>query len=179
MPKLTVLNSQFCLRDVTKLKAIPNFENYLISECGDIYSTCRGKIHQMKPWADSRNLYVQIGLSKNGKVYKKLIHRLVAETYIPNPYNLPEVNHKDRNTQNNCVNNLEWCTRRENLYQSYKTLSPVRNYISCDLFAYGNYINTFISKTKACEYAAQTYKISKTMLQKYGHNKGIEIVSKV
>lgn len=49
-------------------------------------------------------------LYKNGKAKKIKMHRLVAETFIPNPNNYPCVNHKDENKLNNCVDNLEWCT---------------------------------------------------------------------
>jgi hypothetical protein len=59
-------------------------------------------------------------LSKNHKQRCCLIHRLVAETFIPNPNNLLEVNHKDGNKQNNDVTNLEWCTRLENIRHIYK-----------------------------------------------------------
>jgi hypothetical protein len=64
---------------------------------------------------DSTNKpYAQIALSKNGKYKKFLIHRLVAIHFVPNPNNLPEVNHKDLNKKNCNANNLEWSTRLSN-----------------------------------------------------------------
>lgn len=59
--------------------------------------------------------YIQVSLSKDGKVKQPLLHRLVAEAYIPNPHNLEAVNHKDENKQNNNVINLEWCTAKHNV----------------------------------------------------------------
>jgi len=59
--------------------------------------------------------YLRVSLYKDrkkGKFYK--VHRLVAMAFIPNPNNYPQVNHKDENTQNNCVDNLEWCTPQYN-----------------------------------------------------------------
>ena len=50
-----------------------------------------------------------------------LIHKAVAYTFLPNPKNLPEVNHKDGNKTNNNINNLEWCTSRENQQHKYDT----------------------------------------------------------
>ena len=57
------------------------------------------------------NGYARVSLGRNNQ---KLIHRLVAETFIPNPENKRTVNHKDGNKQNNCVDNLEWATHQEN-----------------------------------------------------------------
>lgn len=55
----------------------------------------------------------------DGNSYKHYsVHRLVAEAFLPNPQKLPEVNHKDENTMNNSVNNLEWCTREYNINYS-------------------------------------------------------------
>ena len=55
-----------------------------------------------------------MSLCKNGKIKAFLVHRLVAEAFIPNPDNLPCINHKDENPKNNQVENLEWCTYKYN-----------------------------------------------------------------
>lgn len=58
--------------------------------------------------------YCQIHLCKNGKCRMFLLHRVVAEAFIDNPNKFPQVNHKDENKDNNCVDNLEWCTNKYN-----------------------------------------------------------------
>lgn len=63
---------------------------------------------------DNGNGYLHVVLSMNGKTVTKKVHRLVAQTFLPNPDNLPEVNHKDCNRANNNVENLEFCTRSYN-----------------------------------------------------------------
>lgn len=62
-----------------------------------------------------RNGYDHVSLWKNNKEYRVKVHRLVAQVFIPNPENKPEVNHIDANPKNNVVENLEWVTRRENM----------------------------------------------------------------
>lgn len=94
------------------MKEIPNFENYLIDENGLIYSKFSKKY--IKPFLH-RDGYLRIGLYSNGTRKEFQIHRLVALVYLPNPDNLPQVNHKDENKLNNNVNNLEWCTCQYNL----------------------------------------------------------------
>lgn len=58
--------------------------------------------------------YVQLHLTRNGICYMKLLHRVVAEAFISNPQNLAQVNHKDENKLNNCIDNLEWCSNAYN-----------------------------------------------------------------
>lgn len=59
--------------------------------------------------------YFKIQLSKNNKIKHYLVHRLVAQTFIPNPNNYLEINRKDENKQNNHISNLEWCNRKYNV----------------------------------------------------------------
>ena len=108
-------------------KDIPNYEGlYQASNLGRIRSLPR-KGTRTKEWhilkynTKNQKHYCHIGLCKNGKSKTISLHRLIATTFIPNPNNLPQVNHKDGNKENNNVNNLEWVTNQENMIHSYKT----------------------------------------------------------
>ena len=84
------------------------FDDYEITKDGEIFNLRFGR-RKVKPQRNGKGyLRVYIG----GKLY--FVHRLVAEKYIPNPENKPQVNHKDGNKLNNCVDNLEWVTNQEN-----------------------------------------------------------------
>lgn len=61
-----------------------------------------------------RKGYLRVTLSLDGKIHQHLVHKLVAKAFIPNPDNLPQINHKDEITSNNEVSNLEWCTNEYN-----------------------------------------------------------------
>jgi HNH endonuclease len=91
-------------------RSIPGLERFEITVTGSIYDTFTHKFIQQHL---TRQEYPYRGISISDGNY--LVHRLVAQTYIPNPYNLPEVNHIDGDTLNNWVNNLEWCTRAYNI----------------------------------------------------------------
>lgn len=88
--------------------SIKGFEGeYEVDTLGNVYSL-KTNI-KLKP-NNSKNPYYTVHLRHNGKRIAKNIHRLVAEAFIPNPDNLPQVNHKDECKHNNNVDNLEWCT---------------------------------------------------------------------
>lgn len=86
-------------------------QKYLISNLGNIYSVKHKKL--LKQSTDNKG-YMRVNLYK-GKNHTVLVHRLVAQHFIPNPNKLPLVNHKDENPSNNSVDNLEWCTHTYNL----------------------------------------------------------------
>lgn len=98
---------------------------YEVSSYGNVRSLDRLVIHsegRKRLWKGKimklchlNNGYLNIELSKNCVKKHHSIHRLVAEAFIPNPDNLPIVNHKDENPNNNHVSNLEWCTRSYNI----------------------------------------------------------------
>lgn len=85
---------------------------YYVSSLGRVMSRKRGRTWILKPVRTGN--YLGVDLCVRGVHRTALIHRLVAEAFIPNECNYPEVNHKDENPHNNCVYNLEWCTRKYN-----------------------------------------------------------------
>lgn len=85
---------------------------YSVSNQGRVRNNKTGK--EMKP-SQYVNGYLAAQLMTMGKQKRYRIHRLVAEYFIPNPNKYPQVNHKDENKQNNDVNNLEWCTAKQNI----------------------------------------------------------------
>lgn len=92
-------------------KDIRGFKNYMISNRGRVYSKKKHMI--MKPTPDHKG-YLRITFYENEKNNTKKVHRLVAEAFIENTGNLPQVNHRDENKKNNLVENLEWCTNSYN-----------------------------------------------------------------
>lgn len=84
---------------------------YAITSCGKVWSYKTKKF--LKTDKNSKG-YARVHLSKDNVGKHLAIHKLVAMAYIPNFNNLPQVNHKDENKENNSVNNLEWCTNKYN-----------------------------------------------------------------
>lgn len=119
-----------------KWKDIPEFKGYYqasntgyirrIGDCSNQNSSWKIKPRELKPKDNGRG-YLVLLLSVNGTHYQRYVHRLVAQTFIDNPLNYSEVNHKDGNKKNNEVNNLEWCSKSYNEKHAYANgLKPVR-----------------------------------------------------
>ena len=127
--------------------------------------TYKGKIIRLRK---TKFGYMQVCLRKNNKVLYKIVHRLVAQAFIPNPNNLPEVNHIDSNKENNCVNNLEWCTSRENKIHSilYGNRKPI-------LLKYEEEIYQKLIKGKTVRELAEEYNVSTMPIMNIKRKRGL------
>lgn len=128
------------------IKPIPNFDGYFIDDSGTVWcNLCRGArsnrrsdtMHKVNG-RPARNGYLRVYIRdmSTNKRMDKYIHRLVAEAFIPNPERKKYVNHKDCNRQNNCVDNLEWCTVEENTAQTERLGHIIRD-------QYGRFVGNF------------------------------------
>ena len=140
-------------------KAIPNFDGYEASSFGRIRSWWvpgRKKVLSNKPRLQKFHLdkdgYQITSLTGNDGIHRSMkVHRLVAMAFIPNPGNLPQVNHKNENKSDNIVENLEWCDGTYNI--NYGTalrrgaLKRMKQVARYDLS--GNYIDSFESAEEA------------------------------
>ena len=157
-------------------KEIKDFPGYTITDDGKVISYKFKEPRIMKTWLQKSG-YENIKLCKENHTYHFLIHRLVAEAFIPNPNNLPEVNHKNKIRNDTRVENLEWCSRKENLYDSYSTLSQIRNFKECLLVnsETKEIIGDFKSISAAAKYASENFGCSKSGMIRNYKSQGYEI----
>lgn len=94
-------------------RQVQNAPNYFVTDCGKVFSYASGFYKQLKPWKNHGYPYVHI--VQAGTRLKKSVHRMVAETFLPNPNNHGYVNHMDGSRDNNKASNLEWCTQSHNI----------------------------------------------------------------
>lgn len=144
-------------------KDIKGYEGlYMVSNMGNVKSLGFDKYHKgriLKPCFDGKKNYLFVGLHKDNKVKLRNVHRLVAEAFIPNPYNLPCVNHKDENKTNNNADNLEWCTIKYNSNYGNCKNKLIESRLS------NNDINEMIRKAKATKIKNNSYSCEKPVLQ--------------
>jgi hypothetical protein len=159
---------------------------YSCDKEGNIYSHYIKGSHQITvepqrvliPYTGANNNYLMVGLSLNGHCYNKLVHRLVALTWLDNPNNYPEIDHKDNNVQNNKLENLQWCTRKMNVEKQEVDKGSLNGLRSHTILYKndGSLIGEFPSIREASEYASENFGCSKTGMQKYHKSKGYYIV---
>lgn len=88
-------------------------DDYEVTRNGDVINKHTGR--KIKPQLNGKG-YLRVGIGKK----LLFVHRLVADKYVPNPQNKPQINHKDGNKLNNCADNLEWVTNNENRKHAVK-----------------------------------------------------------
>lgn len=157
------------LYQVSNLGRIKSLPKLCINGNGGKYYT-KEKI--LKP-QNSKGNYKHVVLRKNGKSFTKAIHQIVGIAFIPNPNNLPQINHKDENPANNIVDNLEWCdgyynhnygtikertrqTKERNKSDEKGLATRIKNNVFCapkeviQMDDSGNILNSFASAADAC-----------------------------
>lgn len=128
-------------------KDVVGYENlYQVSNLGNVLSLRHKNRFLMKP-TKNKSGYLSVGLRIYNKRKTFDVHRLVAQTFIPNPNNYPVINHKDENPLNNNIENLEWCTIKYNINYGTATERRAKNrskpVLQFDIF--GNFIKEFES----------------------------------
>lgn len=110
---------------MSKAFQIKNFPDYYVTDRGDVYSVDynhTGRIKKMKTGIVSSG-YVGVSLCHDKTIVPRLVHRLVAEAFIPNINNKQQVNHKNGIKTDNRIENLEWSTSQENMRHAYRVLN--------------------------------------------------------
>ena len=136
-------------------KPIPGYEGlYEVSNYGRVKSyqlDSNGKILSPGNTGKDGSGYCFVNLCKDGKVKPRIIHRLVAEAFIPNPNNFPQVNHMDECKENNYFGNLEWCSPAYNISYGTRTrrMAEKNSKPVVQLDKKGNFISEFESLTEA------------------------------
>ena len=112
---------------------------YFVTQNGEVFR--EGSNTPLKP--DTSSEYLRVTLSIDGKTERHSIHRMVAETYLPNWLNKPQVNHKDLNKLNNHVSNLEWATIQENTIHAYNNCLSWGNVKASNQASINRYKDTY------------------------------------
>ena len=93
------------------------YKGYYVTKCGKVFNRYG---RELKP-SLNKGGYKFLSLSHQGKTKTTMLHRMLAECFIPNPHNYPQINHRDGNKVNNELSNLEWCTPSYNVQHAWDT----------------------------------------------------------
>lgn len=163
-------------------KKIEEYPEYEVSNYGNVRSIDReyidsigrhcykkGQLVKLKSQIDKTGYrQIMVSIWSNRKMYRLIVARLVAKAFLPNPYNLPQVNHKDEDSSNNHVDNLEWCTCEYNI--NYNDLIERRSKNRCraiDVYDNNmNFLETVISGVEA----SKKYNVSRGMISECCNN---------
>ena len=96
---------------------VAEYKGYYVTKCGKVFNRYG---RELKP-SLNKGGYKFLSLSHQGKTKTTMLHRMLAECFIPNPNNYPQINHKDGNKLNNELSNLEWCTPSYNVQHAWDT----------------------------------------------------------
>jgi hypothetical protein len=152
------------------MKEHPTLKGYFATEDGKVFSNKREKLAELNGCFDGYG-YRIVRLYCGGKILKK-VHRFVAEVYLPNPNNLPFINHKDENKTNNNISNLEWCDHQYN-----NEYSKAKNYIIQHVET-GKEFNVFNLEKFCREMLLNPSGLSKTFTKNRKHHKGYKMLKR-
>lgn len=176
------------LQDIkARYKQIPGFEDYYITDCGEVYSKRRRvfdkepQLRKLKPKNPGRDdKYLNVILCNDNGQFTKSVHRLVAENFVDGYFVGAVVNHIDGDNRNNAASNLEWTTVRENVYKSYITSgkSARRNTKEWRLYdPNGRLLGIFADHLKMEKYVILTkIDASPSQLTKKGNSRGYYVI---
>ena len=162
------------------MKKIKGYSDYFVTEEGIMYTkrkhpgNPKGKLKEMKKSKNSYG-YCRVQLFPDKKWH--MVHRLVAQCFLPNPKKKNTVNHKNGIKYDNRVENLEWCTHQENIQHSFDTGLHAGKYKTVKQYLKGKLINTFRSVREANRYLKKNHsKLTdasgrkENFIQAYGYN---------
>ena len=159
---------------IEEWKTLEEYPDYEVSNMGNVRSKDKeiidswgrhyykkGQNLKLQIQVGKKDHYAQVMVSvrKNRKWHRLIVARLVAKTFIPNPDNLPQVNHKDENSLNNCVDNLEWCDAHYNIH--YKDKIQRGSYNKRLLIDVYDSSMNFIETIKGAVEASKKYNVSR------------------
>lgn len=122
----------------SNLGGVKTIDRYVPTGTGNGKRLVKGRVLKQH---DNGHGYLCVSFKVNGKMVSRSVHRIVAKAFLPNPDSLPEINHIDNNTLNNCVDNLEWCTHKYNM--AYKEKYGVSAAEACGCPVYAVYLKTW------------------------------------